>query len=60
MVIDGNLYVEILFRRFIETMSVTKNVIPFAKATKVKVIDSHTYEVNLENDWCIGTGEFMV
>ena len=41
-------------------MSVTKNAVPFAKATEVKVIDSHTYEVNLEDDWCIGTGELMI
>ena len=47
-------------RRFLETMSVTKNAVPFAKATEVKVIDSHTYEANLEDDWCIGTGKFMV
>lgn len=30
--------------------------ISFADATAVKVLDSHTYEVNLEDDWCIGTG----
>jgi len=44
-------------RRFLETMSVTKKAVPFAKATEVKIIDSHTYEVNLEDDWCIGTGK---
>jgi hypothetical protein len=32
------------------------NAISFADATAVKVLDSHTYEVNLEDDWCIGTG----
>jgi hypothetical protein len=32
------------------------NVISFADATAVKVLDSHIYEVNLEDDWCIGTG----
>lgn len=33
------------------------NAISFADATAVKVVDSHTYEVNLQNDWAIGTGE---
>lgn len=47
-------------RRFLETMSVIKHSVPFTKATEVKVIDSHTYEINLEDDWCIGTGESMV
>ena len=47
-------------RRFLATMSVTKNAVPFTKATEVKVIDPHTYEVNLVDDWCIGTGKFMV
>lgn len=34
------------------------NAISFADATAVKVLNSHTYEVNLEDDWCIGTGTF--
>lgn len=32
----------------------------FDKATKVKAVDSHTYEVELQNDWCIGSGKFVV
>lgn len=32
------------------------DAISFADATAVKALDSHTYEVNLDNDWCIGTG----
>jgi hypothetical protein len=36
------------------------NAISFANATAVKVVNSHTYEVNLEDDWCIGTGTFNV
>lgn len=32
------------------------NAISFADATTVRVLDSHAYEVNLEDDWCIGTG----
>jgi len=31
------------------------NAISFQNATAVKAIDSHTYEVNLHDDWCIGT-----
>jgi hypothetical protein len=32
------------------------HAISFVDATAVKVVDSHTYAVNLEDDWCIGTG----
>ena len=37
-------------------MAVNANAIPFVEATAVKVIDSHTYEVNLQDDWCVGSG----
>lgn len=41
-------------------MSVNKKAVTFEKATEVRRVDSHTYEVNLEDDWCIGTGELSV
>jgi hypothetical protein len=51
-------------RRFLEgldededDMSVDKKAVTFEKATEVRQVDSHTYEVNLESDWCIGTGK---
>jgi hypothetical protein len=37
-------------------MSVNVDAIPFVGATEVKAIDSHTYEVVLQDDWCIGSG----
>jgi hypothetical protein len=37
-------------------MAVNANAVPFDKATAVKAIDSHTYEVELQDDWCIGAG----
>lgn len=40
-----------------EDMSVDKKAVTFEKATEVRSIGSHTYEVNLEDDWCIGTGK---
>lgn len=29
----------------------------FKTATQVKAVDSHTYQVELQNDWCIGSGK---
>jgi hypothetical protein len=37
-------------------MAVNANAVSFDKATTVKAIDSHTYEVELQDDWCIGAG----
>jgi acyl-Coa thioesterase superfamily protein/acyl-CoA thioesterase superfamily protein len=31
----------------------------WAEASSVKQVDSHTYTVNLHNDWCIGSGELL-
>jgi hypothetical protein len=38
-------------------MSVENDAVPFKEATAVTVIDSHTYEVDLQDDWCIGSGK---
>lgn len=38
----------------------TTNYVPFADATAVKTIDSHTYEVELQDDWCIGAGKYVL
>jgi hypothetical protein len=38
-------------------MAVNAQVVSFEDATAVKAIDSHTYEVDLQDDWCIGTGK---
>lgn len=38
-------------------MAVNADVISFKDATAVRVIDAHTYEVELQDDWCIGTGK---
>lgn len=53
-------------RRFLEgfdeledRMSVDKKAVTFEKATEVRQVDSHTYEVNLEDDWCIGSGKSL-
>lgn len=58
MILTLNYYL----RRFLEgldedDMSVNKKAVTFEKATEVGQVDSHTYEVNLESDWCIGTGK---
>lgn len=37
-------------------MAVNAHAVSFEKATAVRAIDSHTYEVELQDDWCIGTG----
>ena len=38
-------------------MSVDGPAVSYADATAVKALDSHTYEVELQDDWCIGAGE---
>ncbi len=30
--------------------------VPFAEATKVERLDTHTYKINLDESFCIGTG----
>jgi len=35
-------------------MSVDGPAVSYADATAVKALDSHTYEVELQDDWCIG------
>jgi len=54
-------------RRFLDSFGELDNMeietaeaVTFEKATKIKQIDSHTYEANLQDDWCIGKGESRV
>ena len=35
----------------------SKDVVSFAEATAVREIDTHTYEVQLQDEWCIGAGK---
>ena len=54
-------------RRFLDSFGELDNMqvetaeaVTFEKATEIRQVDSHTYEVNLQDDWCIGKGESRV
>lgn len=36
------------------------NMTTFADVLPVRQLESHKYSVNLEDEWCIGTGETLV